>query len=217
MISDNSRTTTVDSSNKRQYRISIKVRVVFWGDEKAMKNETLTISGVLFNYIFESSQGQWCLTRKKSSNWSISFQSIFNSRSYPGPGINKSQCLDYCEQYIFSTRPSRIDFPLIRLVLRVSAFLSEKFDLSAISRKKLWNGTRNLLVPKILSQDRYQLLLFHADISFDFKTMDFGFKNYISNWLQVKWIKLYHWFDFSKESNVRVATKKLFWFESCSK
>ena len=90
--------------------------------QNAMKNETLTISGVLFKYIFDSSQGQWCLTRKQSSNWSTSFQSIFNSRSH-GPGINKSECLDYCGQYSFSSRPSRSDFPFIRLGLRVYSLI----------------------------------------------------------------------------------------------
>ena len=186
-----------------------------------MKNETLIISGVLFNFIFESSQGQWCLTRKQSSNWSTSFQSIFNSHT-PGPGINKSQCLDYCGQYSFSTRPSRSDFPLIRLGLRVSSLI---FDFGN-SIHRLYLGMNSETDQEIFWYPKYWVKIdincfpfmpmFHLILKqwlLDSKI----FFHIITYWSQVKWIKLYQWFDFSKKSNVRVATKKLFWFESCSK
>ena len=115
---------------------------------KAMKNETLTLSGLLFNYIFDPSQGQWLWTPTvciwslfklllmlnwvkndtavyQNLNWSQSFPSVLNSNSYPGPGINKSQCQDNCGQYSFSMRPERYDFPLMRIGLTISSVLIE--------------------------------------------------------------------------------------------
>ena len=73
---------------------------------------------------------------------------IFNV-GYPGPGINYSECLDNCREYQISTRPIPNDFALIK----------------------------NFLVPTVKSQDRYESLAFHADISFDFTKMDFWFQS----------------------------------------
>ena len=67
---------------------------------------------------------------------------------YPGPGINYSECIDNCREYHFSTRPMPNDVALIK----------------------------NFLVPQVISQDRYEPLAFHADISFDFTKMDFWFQ-----------------------------------------
>ena len=74
--------------------------------------------------------------------------SILNIR-ITGAGINYSECLENCRQYPFSTRPLQNDFALIQ----------------------------DFLVPKLISQDRYELMVFHADISFDFTKMDFGFQS----------------------------------------
>ena len=68
---------------------------------------------------------------------------------FPGPGINYSECLDHCREYQFSTRPIPNDFAMIK----------------------------NFLVPKVISQDRYEPLMFHADIWFDFTKMDFWFQS----------------------------------------
>ena len=64
-------------------------------------------------------------------NWSQSFPSVLNSNSYPGPGINKSQCQDHCGQYSFSMRPERNDFALIRVGLTISTVLSEFWNTGA--------------------------------------------------------------------------------------
>ena len=73
--------------------------------------------------------------------------SILNTR-ITGAGINYSECLENCRQYPFSTRPLQNDIALIK----------------------------DFLVPKVISQDRYEPLAFHADILFDFTRMDFGFQ-----------------------------------------
>ena len=76
--------------------------------------------------------------------------SILNIR-IPAAGINYSECIKNCRQYPFSTLPLQNDFALIK----------------------------DFLVPKVISQDRYEPLAFHADISFDFTKMDFRFQPYL--------------------------------------
>ena len=72
---------------------------------------------------------------------------------FPGPGINKSECLENCSGYVFSTRPTRDDFPIIK----------------------------EFLVPTKISEDRFQALPFHTDVWFDFESMDLGLQFYRKN------------------------------------
>ena len=81
-------------------------------------------------------------------NWSQSFPSVLNSNSYPGPGINKSQCQDHCGQYSFSMRPERNDFALIRVGLTISTVLSEFWNTMD---QKFFEIFENLFLKNILS------------------------------------------------------------------
>ena len=90
-----------------------------------MRNDSLILRGIFYNFIFDTSILNKRITRAE---------------------INYSECVENCRQYPFSTRPLQNDFALIK----------------------------DFLVPKLISQDQYEPMMFHADISFDFTKMDFG-------------------------------------------
>ena len=80
--------------------------------------------------------------------------SVLNLR-FPGQGIYKSQCLETCRQYLFSTLPSRNDFPLMKDFLVQQKINQERNQAVQFHHELPWD--------------------FHLDISYDFETMDFGF------------------------------------------
>ena len=116
-----------------------------------MKNETLTISGVLFNYIFDASQGKWCWTRKKTQIGRYHLKAYWIHGRILGQELIKANAWITVDNIHFQHDPHEVIFPWLGFVWEFlplypisEIWFISYFSEETLKRTKKVSGTQNI-------------------------------------------------------------------------